>query len=470
MKTGFRLSKYVGMVVVSAGILCGSALAADDISFSVGDGDEPDITQVAYFGSGGKSSTSVSCSDKGGECGSVKCGGDACDTCCIPNEPWTIPQPCVLQRMGFMMGGWIQQGVTFNAHNPADGFNGPVGTNDWDDRYQMNQLWMWLHRPADNGGCGWAIGGHLDMIFGTDFRFGVNHGLEDRINGANQDYGLVIPQAYVEIAYNDLTVKAGHFAGILDYEAVPGPMNPFYSHSYSYAYTVPQLVTGVLADYKLTDHLSIQSGFHRGWFQFEDMNDNWDFMGGFKWTSCDEKSSITWACSVGPQDPFFSPDWNATPGDQDRFVYSLVIQQQNSEKLKWVGVHNLGIEQNSPFPAGVGGDDAEWYGLNQYFLYTINPCWSANLRMELLRDDDGMKVAGPGNNITLPIAANTGSGYVGNFFAVTAGLNWRPTPNWLVRPELRWDKFTGARGAGYPFDSGDNDEQFTCAVDAIFTY
>jgi hypothetical protein len=447
--------------------LCATIANAEDVRFSTSDGVNVDLTDVAYFGVGKADSAKASYGDKGSDCCPSPCGC-GCSSCCIPDEPWKMPQPCILQKMGFMIGGWVQQGVTFNQHNPADGFNGVIGTNDWDDRYQLNQVWLWLHRPADNGGCGWAVGGHVDLIYGTDFRFGVNHGLEDRINGADQDYGLVIPQAYFEVAYNKLSVKLGHMAAILDYEVVPAIGNPFYSHSYSYAYTVPQLVTGVLADYKLTDQLSIQAGTHRGWFMFEDLNGNWDFMGGIKWQSCDEKTSIAWATSVGPQDPGLAPDWNGIPGDQDRFVYSLVVQQQVTEKLKWVGVHNLGIEQNSPF-----GQDAEWYGLNQYLLYTINPCWQANMRFEILRDDDGMKVAGPGNYVPLSIAANDSNFHVGDFVALTLGLNWRPTPNWLVRPEVRWDWFDldGPVGpAGLPFDAGDKDEQFTFAVDAVVTF
>ena len=104
------------------------------------------------------------------------------------------------------------------------------------------------------------------MIYGTDWRFGVNNGLEDRINGFDyQKYGLVIPQMYVEFAVNNLSVKLGHFAGILDYEAVPAVRNPFYSHSYCYGYTVPQLVTGLMGEYKLTDQFALQAGFNRGW-------------------------------------------------------------------------------------------------------------------------------------------------------------------------------------------------------------
>ena len=44
--------------------------------------------------------------------------------------PWTIPQPCFLQKLGIKTGGWVQQGITGNAWNPADRFNGPIFTND----------------------------------------------------------------------------------------------------------------------------------------------------------------------------------------------------------------------------------------------------------------------------------------------------------------------------------------------------
>lgn len=375
-------------------------------------------------------------------------------------DPWTIPQPCLLEHFDIRMGGWLEQGITFNGHQVANQFNGPVATNDLDHEYQMNQFWLFFDRPADTGGCGWAVGGHIDMLYGTDWRFGINHGLEDRINGFNyQTYGMVIPQMYLEVAYNDLSVKLGHFAGILDYEVVPAVFNPFYSHSYGYGYGVPQLVTGVLANYKLNDQLSVQAGFHRGWMMFEDYNEDLDVMCGVKWAGADNKTVLAYAFSLGPQDP---------DGAQNRFVYSLVAQRQLSEKLRYVAVHNLGTQTNS----APGGAVAEWYGLNQYFLYTINRCWSANLRFEWFRDDDGVRVAGPGN---IPgVRAWDGAGYAGNFYELTLGLTWRPNENITFRPEVRWDWYDGRPSAkpgnALPFNDGESSDQFLVGCDMIVTF
>jgi hypothetical protein len=426
----------------------------------------PDIVPTTNAGS-----VRVSVHDATGSLSSSSAAQCQCPNCMAQasgraaGEPWTLPQPDLLQNLGIKMGGWLQQGVTLNAYNSDDGFNGPVATNDQDDEYQMNQLWLYFVRPVDTGGSGWDWGGRVDMIYGTDWRFGINTGLEDRINGFNEQmYGLVIPQAYLELGYNNLSVKLGHFAAILDYEAVPAVLNPFYSHSYSYAYTVPQLVTGLLADYKLSSRLSVQAGFHRGWQMFEDPNDTLDFMGGVKWSSLCQGTKIAYAVSVGPQD-FGIFDWDQIPGNQDRFVGSLVLQQRITDRLQYVLVQNVGTEQN----ALPGGQQAEWYGINQYLLYTINPQWSANMRVEWLRDDDGARVAGPGN---IPgVRAWDGRGFAGHFYDLTMGLSWRPNGNWIVRPEVRWDWYDGEPGpTGLPFDGGNRASQFLFAIDAILTF
>ena len=59
---------------------------------------------------------------------------------------------------------------------------------------------------------------------------------------------------------------------------------------------------------------------------------------------------------------------------------------------------------------------------------------------ELFRDQDGSRVAGIGNvNYGWPAAP----GFAGTFTEVTLGLNWHPHPNFIVRPEARWDCYSG---------------------------
>ena len=62
-------------------------------------------------------------------------------------------------------------------------------------------------------------------------------------------------------------------------------------------------------------------------------------------------------------------------------------------------------------------------------------------------------------------------GFDGSFSELTLGLNWRPHPNFVIRPEVRWDCYTGTTNiAGQlPFDDGRR-SQFLFATDLIFSF
>ena len=186
-------------------------------------------------------------------------------------------------------------------------------------------------------------------------------------------------------------------------------------------------------------------------------------MGGVKWNSENQRTKVAYAISVGPQDP---------PGDFNRFRATRIgsCTASCSSRSSSSGCSTcwcrIWAPSRTPRPLATL---AEWYGLNQYFLYAINPCWNANLRAEWMRDDDGVRIAGPGN---IPgVYAWSGRGFAGNFYDVTAGLNWHPNGNLIVRPELRYDWYDGLAGpTGLPFDGGNADDQLTAAVDAIITF
>jgi hypothetical protein len=56
----------------------------------------------------------------------------------------------------------------------------------------------------------------------------------------------------------------------------------------------------------------------------------------------------------------------------------------------------------------------------------------------------------------------------GNYYNVTAGANWTPRENIVVRPEVRWDWSDGTMAS--PYDDLSSDSQFTAAIDAIITF
>ncbi len=381
----------------------------------------------------------------------------------IAAKPWELPQPEILTKLGIDMGGWVQQGITFNSLHPADRFNGPVATNDRAAEYQLNQAWLYFVRPTKTDGCGWDIGGRIDVVYGTDWRFGECYGLESRIDDPNSFYGLILPQFYLEVAVNDLTVKMGHFATLTSLELVPAPLNFFYSHTYLMGgYFDPLLVTGLQADYKLDDNWNLIGGFNRGWLEFEDPSNTLNFLGGVKWASDNKKSTLSVMVDAGKQIGF--------TGVHDRTSVITVFSHNFTERFSYGSQYTAGIEAHGSVTRP--GQDASWYGTEQLFTYKLNAKWAAGLRYEWVRDNDGR--ASPASATCWEPIARWGGlpGMAGAYNDLSLGLNYRPHPNCVFRPEVRWDWYDGQPNTAdqLPFDDYQRREQFLVAMDMIVTF
>jgi Putative beta-barrel porin-2, OmpL-like. bbp2 len=383
-----------------------------------------------------------------------------------PAKPWHLPQPLFFQCHNIDMGGWLEQGITFNDIRPADRFNGPNVTNDRDREYQLNQMWMYFNRPTNTDGCGFDLGGRVDVVYGTDWRFGQSFGLENRIDDPNSFYGLILPQFYAEAAINDLTIKLGHFATFTSYEVVPAPLNFFYSHTYqTMGYFDPVLVTGLQADYNLGRGWKAIGGINRGWMEFEDPSNTWNFLGGVKWTSCDKKQTLSVMTDTGPQIGF--------TGLHERDSVYIVYTDQFTKKLQYATQVTLGQEKNGSVVTP--GQNANWYGLEEVLIYQLNPKWSAGARYEWIRDEEGSRIAGVGNALLTDKGWDGPPGFAGSFHDVTLGLNWRPNQNIVFGPEVRWDAYDGVPNVTdpsrpFPYGNHQRTSQFTFATNMIVTF
>ena len=56
----------------------------------------------------------------------------------------------LLKENNLELGGWINGGATYNANNPSDGFNGTVTFADRANRFQLNQLNLYLQRNVES--------------------------------------------------------------------------------------------------------------------------------------------------------------------------------------------------------------------------------------------------------------------------------------------------------------------------------
>jgi hypothetical protein len=365
-------------------------------------------------------------------------------------QPWTLPQPGFLAENQIVISGWVDAGIYGNQYGAAS--NGPLGFENLGDGATVNQVWMSIDRKADNKGCGWAWGGHMDYLFGTDApdtsAFGDRSW--DYEWTTSRDYGSAMPQLYGEVAYDNLSVKIGRFYTTIGYEVVPATQNFFYSHSYSMYYAEPFTHTGALATYKCNDKLSVCGGWVNGWDEgWATKNNGSMFLGGVTLT-LSEKASLIWMLTAGK-----IGDGTAYAGAANGDVYmnSIVFNYKFNDKWNYIFQSDLGTNYNNGTSYYSSASDNQWYSLNNYLIRKLNDRWSAGARLEWFQDPQGAR-----------------TGYQGNYYELTGGVNYKPNANLTIRPELRYDSFDSIGAASHPFNDNTKDTQLSGGLDVIFTF
>jgi hypothetical protein len=380
---------------------------------------------------------------------------DACEDYCGCDDRWYLmPQdPC-----GVRVHGWLDAGFIANTASPASKFNGPYNAVDRSNEAMLNQLYIVAEKDLPH--CGNGVGFRIDMLYGEDYLLAESIGMEKRPDGSarwnSEYYGLAFPQAFVSVGNQDLSFQVGHFYSIVGYEGVMAPDNFFYSKSYSYQFAGPFTHWGAQANWKPTDALTIQLGLHNGWDALDRVSDDVGFIGKAKYEFLDSGAWTSFAITTGKEFNDLA-GVAAAPDFTNRTRYSWLVSLPLTCRLEYVFHQWLGFQEEG----AADGGRADWYGVDQYAYYTINDCWKAGMRFEWFRDEEGTRVGlnRPSNPNTPPFA--------GNFYSISAGLNWTPTSNFTLRPELRGDWYDGN---GNPYDDGTDDGQFMLGVDGILLF
>ena len=439
MGVTMRLLKLSCSPAAILAFCCSAALGADGLyQPSVFAAPEPEVAACGYLTSDDckPAACESACDSACGSCSS--CSRSLClplFPCCCHGDPWTLQGFLTGDSPCYNYGGWVSVGAYGNAHGAAS--NGPIGMRNVGNEFTLNQLWGYFERTTNTGGYGWDWGFRTDVVFGVDGQdtqaFGSLPGAWDNPWDTSGEYGTALPQLYAEVAVNDLKVKMGHFYTILGYETVPATGNFFTSHAYTMYYGEPFTHTGVLAEYALFDNVTVWGGYVQGWnTAFDNPLESADFLGGIR-APLTDSATLTWVLDIG----------HDGVGDYDYYLQSIVADFALTRRLNYVLQSDWGSQRN-----GVNG---QWYGVNNYLFYTVNDCWKLGTRFEWFRDDDGLRI---------PFGS-------GDYYGLTCGVNWKPTANMIIRPELRYD---WANGGPAPFDGGTEDDQFSGGFDLIVTF
>lgn len=346
-----------------------------------------------------------------------------------------------LSAYGLTAGGWASVGYTFNPSHPANRSNGPVQFNNRANELHLHQLGLFLEKPLDYNQHHWQIGGRFEFMFGTDTPNSQATGhWDNNLIDANslRFYDIALPQAYLEVFApfgNGITTKLGHFYSIIGYESVASPPNLFVSHSYSMK-SSPFTMTGVLTSYTVHETLTIQAGAVTGGDNLDQHAGAWSVLGGINLSDQNHTRNLSFSILDGEIDD--------TQSSHLTYIYSM-FHQALTEKWHFILQHDYGFQQNAR-----EGQNAAWYSLVNYLYYEVTPEWTAAIRAEWFRDEDGTRFA------FLP----------GSYYALSATINWKPYTWLTLRPEIRYDWAAGLK----PFKDETRDQQLLLAIDAVVRF
>lgn len=333
-------------------------------------------------------------------------------------------------------GGWVQLGYTSRSTGLF---------NSDPSRVNLQQTWLYVEKPAD-GSDGLDWGFRFDAMYGTDAgdtqAFGNRPGNWDYENGFDRGsgYGWALPQLYAELAYEDFSLIGGHFYTLLGYEVVTAPDNFFYSHAFTMYLSEAFTHTGVLLSYSGLDMVEFYGGWTAGWDTGFDQNGGGsNFLGGFSVTPIDEVS-LTYIATAGNLGAI-----------GDGYSHSIVIDYapEFAEGLNYV-LQSDYLDVNEDV-LGSGNAGYSTIGINQYLMYWVFEELGVGTRFEWWK----------ANGVS--------------YFESTTGLNLKPLPNMIIRPEIRWqwgpadynpsDPQAYHNVAGLPVDEG-----LIFGMDIIFTF
>lgn len=378
-------------------------------------------------------------------------------------------------RSGFVIEGWLAQNFAVNPSRPRDGYNGPVTWPDRANEYQLTELYAVVQDDELLAGDGWSFGARIDLLFGANYRFVTSAGLESQWNNDDES-GFAMPNAYAELVWGEVAIKAGHFVSPVGHATVGTANNFFQILPYTFQYGEPFTHTGALATARVSTDLSLGIGLIEGWDSTANWSsdsrgqppDAWNRHLGLLLTATlngviAEADSLAYVGVLSSE-----PDLGGL-GREPRYLQTLVWTLPLAAAWQWVLQSDFGYESRA---LTTDGRAAQWYGLNQYLFWSATEHWHLGANLEWFRDDDGFRVLGPAPSFGSPRGRSFGRGpFRGNFYRAMVGANWSPHPNLTLRHAIAYDRFDGERASDLlPFDDGAGSDQWLFLVDLLLRF
>lgn len=403
-----------------------------------------------------------------------------------PPMDWLIGE---LGDSGVTVGGWASASISYT-DNDGDSTL-PQSFLNREDGFNINQVGLMIKKTPKGNVIGRVgpfpgpmpeqadFGFKATAVYGSDAKYFRTSGWDSTWHhneDPDRENYIVLAQAFADIYIPVLggsNLMLGLFHTPLENEIgfdLPAPAPaPFFTRPYSFLYG-PAKHAGALYSFKLpTDEgkplWGAEVGVVRGWNNWNDENNDPDFIFNLRWRSADMATWVDWENIYGngadDSDPVTEtgsplPAVSELAGDDElmRFLTYLTISHALDPKNRVVVEFTYGSQEMAvladPPPSGVG-DDGHWKGVNLSWHHQLKPALSLNMRGEWF-DTDAVHAVQP---------------FDGTMKAITANLTWNASHALRVRPEIRYDIFDGD---GDPFEGGRDDSQFFAALNMVYSF
>ena len=301
--------------------------------------------------------------------------------------------------------GYIENSLVWNTGRASRGNHNELRFYDFQGSYTFNVGEFSIKKdPSDRYPFGYGLV-LTAGIPGTSNDSQKNHalgmfrGLDDQFafrNTANFDVQEAYASYQIPIG-SGLTLKAGKFVTLLNYEVIEAPNNLNFSRSFLFTFSAPLTHVGALLTYQPLSWLSVTFGTVVGWDDAKDNNSTMSYTGQFAFTPIkDLTANLNWITGA---------EQNHNNRDP-RTVLDFVFNYTGVKNLTLGLDVDYGWEYDEAYLASTGtrqDNNASWWGWAAYAAYDWTEKLRTALRLEYFKDAEGVRtqLSPPGNKLDL---------------------------------------------------------------------
>jgi hypothetical protein len=301
--------------------------------------------------------------------------------------------------------GYIENSLVWNTGRASRGNHNELRFYDFQGSYTFNVGEFSIKKdPSDRYPFGYGLV-LTAGIPGTsndsqkNHALGIFRNLDDQFafrNTANFDVQEAYASYQIPIG-SGLTLKAGKFVTLLNYEVIEAPNDLNFSRSFLFTFSAPLTHVGALLSYQPWSWLSVTFGTVVGWDDAKDNNSTMSYTGQFAFTPMkDLTANLNWITGA---------EQNHNNGDP-RTVLDFVFTYTGIKNLTLALDADYGWEYDEAYLKSTGtrqDNNASWWGWAAYAAYDWTEKLRTALRLEYFKDAEGVRtqLSPPGNKLDL---------------------------------------------------------------------